>query len=101
MFYFLTAWDEKEEKSKATLRPLYEIFLDYTEYSTIQGLIYIFFTYQTRFGKIFWTSALILLFSLGIYWCTQAYQDWHANPVLTTITTTALSINEVCLKIWR
>ncbi len=93
---FLSAWEEKKDK-KTTFNSGYDIFLDYTEYSTIQGLIYIFFAYQTNFGKIFWSAAVLLLFSLGIYWCTQAYHDWRTNPVLTTITTTALSINEVFL----
>jgi len=38
---------EKEEKEeKKTFNSSSEIFLDYSEYSTIQGLIYIFFSYQ-------------------------------------------------------
>jgi hypothetical protein len=96
--HLLSAWESKEEEKEA-FKTGYEVFLDYTEYSTIQGLIYIFFAYQTRFGKIFWSTALFLLFTLGIYWCAQAYQDWRTNPVLTTITTTAFSINEVIYKL--
>jgi hypothetical protein len=34
------------ENEKKTFKNGYEIFLDYSEYSTIQGLIYIFFSYQ-------------------------------------------------------
>ncbi len=41
-----TEIEEKEGKEKKTFDSGYELFLDYTEYSTIQGLIYIFFSYQ-------------------------------------------------------
>ena len=87
------AWEEKE--------PLVEnesdcsIFLDYTKVSTVQGLIYIFLSYQTTFGKAVWTIVLILMAFLGIYWCTQAYQNWKVNPVLTTIKTTTFQIKDV------
>ena len=94
------AWDDveeakKDEEKKKVFSSSSEIFLDYTEYSSIQGLIYVFLSYQTIIGKIFWTSVLLFMFSLGLYWCIQAYQDWKNNPVLTTITTTAYSVNEV------
>jgi hypothetical protein len=94
---FFSAWETKDNKNEM-YKSGYEVFLDYTEYSTMQGLIYIFASYQTRFGKFFWSAALVLLFSLGIYWCAQTYQDWRENPVLTTITTTAFSTNEVFLR---
>jgi hypothetical protein len=32
---------------------------------------------------------------LGGYWCTTAYQAWMDQPVLTTITTTALPVDQV------
>ena len=93
-----TAWDEEvnqDEKKKKQFSSSSEIFLDYTEYSSIQGLIYIFFSYQTMIGKFFWTSVLLFMLSLGLYWCIQAYQDWKNNPVLTTITNTAYPVYEV------
>jgi hypothetical protein len=70
--------DHKEVK---VFKTGYDLFLDYTEYSTIQGLIYIFATYQTIIGRIFWTSVLLFMFSLGVYWCVQSYQDWKGNQV--------------------
>jgi len=53
--YFLAWTDKKQEAEiqkgeietkKGEFRTSFEIFKDYTEYSTIQGLIYIFFDYQ-------------------------------------------------------
>ena len=95
-FKQFTAWskDDKEEE-KQTFNSSYEIIQDYSEYSTIQGFIYIFFAYQTSFGKIFWILVVILMSILGLYWCIKAYIDWQDKPVLTTITTTAYDIRGV------
>jgi hypothetical protein len=88
--------NKDDHKEMKVFKTNYDLFLDYTEYSTIQGLIYIFATYQTIIGRIFWTTVLLFMFSLGIYWCVQSYQNWKGNQVLTTVTTTDFSINEVC-----
>ena len=81
--------------SERTFNTASDIFLDYTEYSTIQGLIYIFFSYQTTLGKSFWSIILILMFMLGCYWCTEAYQNWSDHPVLTTIKTAGFPLEQV------
>jgi hypothetical protein len=104
--FFRTVWNNdcskeedilEEEKTK-TFNSSFEILKDYSEYSTIQGLIYIFFSYQTTFGRIFWIVVVLLMLMLGLYWCIQAYQDWKDKPVLTTITTTTYPINKVSHK---
>jgi len=93
------AWDNVEpvdgKEERKEFHSFYELFLNYTEFSTIQGLNYIFISHQTMIGRIFWTLTLILMFLLGFYWCNQSYQDWQNNPVQTTITTTSFPINEV------
>ncbi len=58
----LTAWseeDQSEMKEKGTqhFNSALDIFLDYTEYSTVQGLIYIFFPYQVF---MLWKSNIFL-----------------------------------------
>jgi len=87
--------DEEQEKRFSSLR---EILIDYAQDSTIQGLGYIFSSHQTLIGKVFWSFVLMFMFSLGIYWCQQAYMDWTDSPVLTTVTTTSFSINEVSCR---
>jgi hypothetical protein len=74
---------------------LYNIFKDYSEHSTIQGVIYIFQTNQTQVGKVFWSIVTIAMIILGTYWSICAYQDWKENPVVTTIKTSALPIREI------
>ncbi len=94
----VSAWEKDQEEAKAekkTFNSKYEIIVDYSEYSTIQGLIYIFFSYQTLFGRIFWILTILLMTILGLYWCIQSYVDWQNQPVLTTITTTAYNIRSV------
>ena len=76
-------------------KEMYNIVKDYSEYSTIQGVVYIFQTNQTQIGKFFWSLVIIAMLALGTYWSVSAYQDWQDNPVMTTIKTSALSIKEI------
>ena len=92
--YFTALIPETIDEAR-TFNSSYEIFQDYTEYATIQGLIYIFFSYQSIFGKIFWSLTILLMVMLGLYWCTMAYLDWEQQPVLTTVTTTAFPVKLV------
>jgi hypothetical protein len=97
---FFSAWskddeDEEDDERKRPFKSSYEIWVDYTEYSTWMGLIYIFLKYQTMIGRIFWIIVMILMAALGLYWCIKAYLDWQDKPVLTTITTTAYSVKGV------
>ena len=76
-------------------KEMYNIIQDYSEYSTIQGVIYIFQRNQTQIGKVFWSLVIIAMLALGTYWSVCAYQDWLDNPVMTTIKTSALPIKEI------
>ena len=91
----VTGNKNESEITEKTFNSATDIFLDYTEYSTIQGLIYIFFSYQTTLGKSFWSITLILMLMLGCYWCTEAYQNWSDHPVLTTIKTAGFPLEQV------
>jgi len=73
----------------------FNIIKDYSEYSTVQGIIYIFQTNQTTFGKIFWSTVVFLMIVLGCYWSINAYNDWVNNPVVTTINTTAYPVRNL------
>jgi amiloride-sensitive sodium channel len=73
----------------------YDIVKDYSEYSTIQGIVYIFQTNQTTFGKIFWISVVTFMVLLGGYWSVEAYNTWQDNPVITTIGTTAFPVKDL------
>jgi hypothetical protein len=83
------------EKPPSQGKEMYNTFKDYSEYSTIQGVVYIFQSNQTQFGKVFWSMVIIAMLALGTYWSVCAYQDWLDNPVMTTIKTSALPIKEI------
>ena len=66
--------DEKSEDEKSeegNFDGPYDIIEDYSDYSTIQGIIYIFFSYQTNFGRFFWILVVIGMLVLGGYWTAQ------------------------------
>ena len=73
----------------------YDIVKDYSEYSTIQGILYIFQPNQTTFGKIFWIAVVIFMIVLGTFWSVEAYNSWQENPVITTVGTTAFPIKKI------
>ncbi len=83
-----------EQKSKMG-KEIYNTVKDYSEYSTIQGIIYIFQSKQTAFGKLFWTFVIIVMLLLGTYWSVAAYNNWQSNPVVTTVKTSAFPVQEL------
>ena len=83
------------QKKPSQGKEMYNIIQDYSEYSTIQGVIYIFQRNQTQLGKVFWSLVIIVMLVLGTYWSVCAYQDWLNSPVMTTIKTSALPINKI------
>jgi Amiloride-sensitive sodium channel len=66
-----------------------------TEYSSIQGVIYISQANQSPCGRLFWILVVTLMLMLGLYWSADAYTSWQDNPILTTVTTTAYPITKV------
>ena len=80
------------------LKQISNVVKDYSEYSSIQGLIYIFQSNQTIVGRLFWILVVILMLMLGSYWSVDVYNSWQENPVLTTVKTTAFPITKVPTK---
>ena len=67
-------WNEIDQEVKAEEKRFdgpFDIVQDYSEYSTIQGIIYIFFSHQTTFGRFFWILVVIAMLILGSYWTGQ------------------------------
>ena len=56
--------DAGEDKEKPFTTPL-DILKDYAETSTIQGLPYLVFSYQTKFGRFFWVLVVLTMLGLG------------------------------------
>ena len=71
------------------------IIKSFSEYSSIQGLLYICQEKQTTFGKIFWSFIVVSMMTLGIYWSVQSYQSWQDQQVITTVKTTAFKVTNI------
>ena len=71
------------------------IIKSFSEYSSIQGLLYICQEKQTTFGKIFWSFIVVSMMTLGIYWSVQSYQSWQNQQVMTTVKTTAFKVTNI------
>ncbi len=76
-------------------KSLYEIIQNYSEYSSIVGLLYVFMPDQTAAGKLFWITVIVLMLVLGMYWSIVIYQDWQDQVVITTASSTALPVTNV------
>jgi hypothetical protein len=85
----------KEKKKPKEKNGTFQILHEYSEYSTIQGIVYIFQTRQSLVGRIVWVIIVAFMLLLGSYWSIQSYVDWQNNPVLTTVQTTAYPVKEI------
>ena len=72
-----------------------KVLEDFSEYSTIQGLVYIFQRRQTLVGRIFWIFVVLVMLSLGISTSIDSYNAWQRSPVLTTLTSAALPVRYI------
>ena len=75
--------DKYDRKKPSKGRAMFDLVSQYSEYSTIQGVIYIFQSHQSQIGKLFWLLVIISMLILGTYWSIGAYQvgicHWHSS----------------------
>ena len=77
-------------------REMVDVIREYTEYSTIQGLIYLSLPKQTQGGKIFWSAVILGMLILGSYWSVEAYQVNKTSTCLFKLTTCQGGIFFIC-----
>jgi hypothetical protein len=77
------------------VKELMNAIKSYSEYSTIQGIVYIFQSKQTVGGKIFWILVVSFFLFLGVRFSQSAFTNWKNSPVLTTLTSTAHPIKKI------
>ena len=63
--------------------------------STVAGLHYAFKPNQTLAGRFIWFTVIIILAFLGFWLSLENYYQWKNEPVVTTISSTGLPIEEV------
>ena len=72
-----------------------EIIKDFSEETSIHGIVHIFQTGQSRLGILIWIAVVLLMIWLGSFWSIQSYSDWANSPVLTTVKTSAFPVKQV------
>jgi hypothetical protein len=92
---FNTDVGDNENSKSELFASISDIIKEYTEYATIQGLVYLTLPNQTTFGKVIWASIVLLMMTMGIYWSILSYNNWQNNQVLTTIATTAFPVKKI------
>jgi hypothetical protein len=81
--------------NKAKGKELYDMVQEYSEYSTVAGILYIFMPQQTTAGKMFWVLVVVSMLALSTYWSVVLYFQWEGQTVITTVLTAALPVNQI------
>ena len=63
-----TMEEDTKNGPKNVRKEMLEVVEEYSEYSTIQGIIYIFQAHQSMAGKIFWFLVIVAMIWLGTSW---------------------------------
>ena len=69
--------------SKASFKSLLENLSEFSEHTTIQGLVYVFSKNLSFFGKTFWLFSVCFTLSTGMFWTAEMYTNWHDQQVFT------------------
>ena len=87
--------EEEEEDKGAAKGPFFQTVHEYAEVATTHGIYYIFESGRLVLERVFWVIVVILalLFAIGL--SVSAYDNWKANPVLTSVGTTGYPIEKV------
>ena len=68
---------------------------EYASSSTIHGFAYIFDHRHSTSARCLWTIAVVLAFTLTAWQMTSLYTQWKNDPVITTLDTVALRIEDI------
>ena len=68
---------------------------DFASNTTIHGFSYVSNKEQSRTGRVFWMVVVILAISFTTYQMVSLYNQWETSPVITTLDTVALPLEEI------
>ena len=76
-------------------RPFSRTLFEYAEASTTHGISYIFERGRLILERVFWVIVVIIAIGFAGTWSFMAYDEWRGDPILTTVSTTGLPIQDV------
>ena len=84
-----------EDSPKKNKNPYTKTINEYASVSTAHGIAYIFEDGRCFFERIIWIIVVVLALTFAICMSTTAYKNWKNNPVLTSVRTTGLPIENI------
>ena len=84
-----------EDSPKKIKNPYTKTINEYASVSTAHGIAYIFEDGRCFFERIIWIIVVVLALTFAICMSTTAYKNWKNNPVLTSVRTTGLPIENI------
>ena len=76
-------------------KAIHSTFCEFANVTTIHGLAYVFDKTIKAIDYIFWFIAVCLGTGLAIYSSIDAWNEWKASPVLTSIRSTGLPLQNI------
>ena len=76
-------------------KAIHSTFCEFANVTTIHGLAYVFDKTIKAIDYVFWFIAVCLGTGLAIYSSFDAWKEWKASPVLTSIRSTGLPLQNI------
>ena len=77
------------------LEPVSKTLKDYGEATTIHGIPYLLEGGRNSFERLLWLVVIGIGICIALYFSLDIYDDWQANKVLTTVSTTGYDIANI------
>ena len=86
--------DDYDERTKPS-RPFSKTLIEYSSAATTHGIFYIFERGNLALERLLWLVVVIVAILFAVSLSLSAYEKWQDDPMLTTISTTGLPIQDV------
>ena len=86
---------QQKTKCSNSLRPIANTSKEYASSTTAHGFAYIVADDRSIIERICWVIIVILAVSFTIFQMTTLYNQWQDDPVITTLETAALPIENI------
>ena len=86
---------KKEILGLGTIRAIKSTIQEFARTTTIHGIAYVFDNALKAFDRILWILAVCLGTGFAIILSLEAWIDWKDSPVLTSVSSTGLPIQNI------
>ena len=86
---------DQEVEKNVKQKPFPKTIHEYASVCSPHGIFYIFESNRLPFERILWVLVVGVFIGFAINWSISAYKNWQEDPILTTVATTGLAIEDV------